>query len=467
MSQSENPASSTPVVSDPRREYISATLEYCYFIGDRALPQSIDDAERDFGLEIYDRMMNEPVIGGHIDLLRIKTLENGLTVEPFYICEDLERATPEEKARHEASERVADYVRFVLSGLEDDDFSGLGDVLWDMLEAIYKGHRLAEVTTELATFGPFSGLERFESIKAKPRENYAFVVDGMNRFRGVMAVMPGKGITVRQGLIFDLGSIPNSLNPDKLFVLSFGARGGNPQGRSWLRPAYAPWYEKQLARVEELKYIGSHAGGKVSGTTAENASSSDASKTPEEEMLDDLVQWANGGAIALKYGATVQAHYPPSGSSPFDAFIDRRDKEMVLAIVKAIRATMEAQHGSRADSSTGENLLDAVVGFIRTKLCDAFSRVLRRVVLRNLGESALETMPSLAMSKVEKPDFATTVTALSRVGYRIHSSQFPGFDRAIGAPQRAEGWDEDPDPETAPNDQENQDEPESNDDPRR
>jgi len=470
MSQTENPTRTTPVVSDPRREYIAASLEYRYFIGDRALPQSIDDAERDFGLDIYDRMMNEPVIGGHVDLLRIKVLENGLTVEPFYICEDLERATPEERQRHEESERVANYVRFVLAGLEDDDFSGLGDVLWDMLEAIAKGHRLAEVTTELATTGPFAGLERFESIKAKPRENYAFVVDGMNRFRGVMAVMPGKGITVRQGLIFDLGSIPNALNPDKLFVLTFGARGGNPQGRSWLRAAYAPWYEKQLARVEELKYIGQHAGGKVSGTTAENASAADPAKTPEEEMLDDLVQWANGGAIALKYGATVQAHYPPSGQSPFDAFIDRRDKEIVLAIIKAIRATMEAQHGSRADSGTGENLLDSVVGYIRTKLCDSFGRVLRRVVARNLGEDALEFMPALAMSKVEKPDFATTVSALAQVGYTIHTSQFPGFDRAIGAPQRAEGWDEDPDPQISgpnPAEQENEDEPPSNDDPRR
>ncbi len=434
------PAVLNQVVTDPRKEFISASIEYRYFIGDRALPQSIDDAEADFGLAIFDRMYNDPVIGGHVDLLRIKVLENGMSITPAYVCDDLSSASPGDVQRHNEADRVARYVRFMLTGLEDDQFSGLKDVLWDMLGAIYKGHKLAEVTTELATTGEFSGYERIESIRAKPRENYAFVVDGYNRFRGVMAIVPGKGITIRQGLVFDINQLPNAISPDKLFILSLGAQNGDPRGRSWLRPAYAPWYEKLIARSDDLKNLAQHAGGKISIEMPENATSSDPAKTPEQEVLDNAVQWVNGGVFVAKYGTKLTVHYPNGTAAPFDTFMNRRDREIVLAIIKNIRSTMDTQHGSRADSSTGENMLDSVVNFLREKLCEAFARVLKRIVVRNLGEAAAELMPEIGMSSAAQPDIATEVRAFSSAGYELDESQFSGVDNRLGMKPRAEGW---------------------------
>ena len=436
------PAVLNQVVTDPRREYISASIEYRYFIGDRALPQSIDDAERDFGIDIYDRMFNDPIIGGHVDLLRIKTLETGLTIKPAYVCPNLATAPAEDIKRHEDADRVARYVRFVLSGLKNDAFSSLGDVLWDMLEAIYKGHRLAEITTEVAKTGEFAGYERIESIRAKPRENYAFIVDGYHRFRGIMAIVPGKGINIRQGLVFDITQLPNAISPDKLFILTLGSRGGDPRGRSWLRSAYAPWYEKLIARSDDLKNIAQHAGGKVSIEMPENPSSSDPNKTPEEEVLEHAVQWVNGGVMVVKYGTKITVHYPNGTSAPFETFIARRDREIVLAIIKGIRATMEAQHASKADSGTGENLLDSVVNFLRGKLCESLTRPLERIVARNLGEEAAELMPEIGMSSVAQPDIAIELPAWASVGYEIDDSQTAAVDTRFGLPQRAEGWQE-------------------------
>ena len=46
-----------PLGTDIVGSYIGSSVEYGFLQTDRALPQSIDDAERDYGPDIYERQM--------------------------------------------------------------------------------------------------------------------------------------------------------------------------------------------------------------------------------------------------------------------------------------------------------------------------------------------------------------------------------------------------------------------------
>ena len=431
------------VKSDPQASYIASSTAFKFYIGDRALPQSIDDLERDFGYSategVYGRMFNEPILGGITDGLILATIEPGIDISPrFSVDQELE-VNSEDQYDADQSKKVAEYVKEIFAHLELNGGS-LADIYYDLLLAIVFGHRLAEATTKICDSGEFKGLEVLESIVVKPRENYAFVLDHMNKFRGVMAIVPGVSMLVRQGFVFDASGLANVIAPEKLILLTIGAREGNPQGRPWYRSAYSPWYEKQIARQEELKYIAQHAGGKITGTTPENAKSADPTKTPELEMAENLMNMVNGGVGAFPYGSEVTVHYP-TGTSPFDAYNDRRDREMVLAVTKQIRATLEAQYGSKADSGTAQNTLDKVHNYLRKKLCEAFAKFLRPVVARNLGlDAATKYFPTITMATVNAPDFAADVVALAAAGYTFDPGQFPWIDNKYGIGPRPKDW---------------------------
>jgi hypothetical protein len=431
-----------PITSQPGRSYVASSTDYRFYIGDRALSQNIDDVEKDFGIGvngIYSRMLNEPVLAGIVDGLIMSAIEPGMRFSPRFSIDDNHEPTPEQEADAKEACRVADYAQTVIDGLDlsGGSFKGL---LYDLLLAVVYGHRLAEATTRLATTGEFAGYEVLETATVKPRENYAFVLDEMNRFRGVMAIVPGVSLMIRNGFLFDAAQFPNVLPPEKLITVTVGGREGNPQGRSWFRSAYSPWFEKQLGRAEELKYIAQHAGGKITGTTPENATSYDPEKTPEMEMVDSLSNLSNGGVAAFPYGSQITVHYPAS-TTAFGDFADRRDREMTLAVAKQIRATLEAKHGSKADSSTAENQQDKVHNYLRNLLVEAIVKFLRALIRRNLGElAATKYFPVVSMATVNNHDFATDIAALGSVGYTVDESQFEAIDRRYEIGKRAAGW---------------------------
>lgn len=425
------PANRLPV---PR---ISSLIQDWWWSGDVALPASIDDAERDFGLDIYDRMLNDPVIGGVVDGLRMATLSEGLSVEPCIPKPDERFATAEELASYELAERVANYVKAAFDAMEPSGQTII-DACFDLLLAISHGHRLAEAATKISEEGEFAGLEVFDSIRCKPRRNYAFVVDNAFRFRGVVALQPGGHSLIWQGIIPRLEALSNAVDPEKLVLLTLNPKDGNPQGRSWLRSAYAPWKEKQIGRVEDVKNIGAHGGGKVSAIMPERVQTP-ADQHPEQEFLSNLEQFTNGAATVFPHGTELAVHYPPN-DGPFDAFLDRRDREIVLAIAKQIRSTLEAKHSSKADSQTAQDKEDGVIKFLRRNLVESLRRLIRPLVRRNLGPEAAALLPSLVFSGADSGDFASNLEALAKVGYTLDASQFEGWDQKLGMPRRDPDW---------------------------
>jgi hypothetical protein len=426
--------------------FIGSSSEYGFLQADRALPQTIDDAERDFGEDLYDRMANDAVLGGAEAYLKVLTLSVDIHVVP---C--LEEPRPHEAnalhAEYAKAQQAADFCTEILDRLAHTD-RPIRKILWDMLDALRKGHRLAEIDSEVATDGLLKGKVVPRAIRPKPRRNYAFVLDEYNTFRGVIAVVPGVSTAIRNGIVYGLSDIPNAIAPSKLLVLSFGGKDGDPRGQSWFRRAYDPWYRKQIVKPEAVKTAVQFGGGMITAIAPEDMNQVNVQDPVSGKMVHIqsaiqtiLQQLSNGGTATFPGGTKLEVHRPDSNGSYFEDFFDRCDREMVTTFLLSGRAMLEARHGSRADSAASQDVVDDLVQFVRHEICDLLSRGLfRPFVEMNFGSDfAQRYTPRATMLKMSRPDFAanaTAVAALKTAGY-LDASQLPDIDREIlGLPER-------------------------------
>jgi len=448
MKRNRKPGRREPPVQTPMvGSYIGSSAEYGFLQADRALPRTIDDAERDFGSDIYDRMANDAILGGAEAYLKVLTLSVDLHIAP---C--IEEPRPHEPNHlHEAygkAVQAAEFCRAFVDRLAITD-RPIRKVLWDMLDAVRKGHRLAEIDAEIVSEGMLRGRLVPKSIRPKPRQNYAFVLDEYNTFRGVIAVVPGVSTALRSGIVYGLDQIPNAIAPSKLMILTMGDRDGDPRGQSWFRRAYDPWYRKQIVKPEAVKTAVQFGGGMITAIAPQDINQVNVQDPVTGQMVhiqaaiqSILQQLSNGGTATFPGGTQIQVHRPDSNGQYFEDFFDRCDREMVTTFLLSGRAMLEARHGSKADTGASQDVVDDLVQYIRRELCDMLShRLFRPFVEMNFGSDFAERFtPKATMLKMSRPDFAinaTAVAALVSAGY-IDPSQLPDIDREIlGLPERA------------------------------
>lgn len=417
------------VVSDLGISYIAGTTQYPWLTADIALPQTIDDAELLYGPDIYDRMKREPILGGIERVLKILTLSDGLTVTPSHQQPPITSTDPDAQADFEKADLMAQYVRSVLARLADID-RPIMRTLWNLMDATRLGHKIAEVTYDTIPDGDFKGRLGIKELRPKPRENYAFVVDEKNRFRGIIAKIPGGSIALRTGVVFDVSQIPNTISPDKLLVLSFDDQDADPRGRSWWRELYDPWYRKQILKPEHLKTGVQFGGGMISvvmpdGKRAELVDDPSGGQIRNAKggkvTLLDATLWAaaqlkNGGVGVFEFGTVIDVHTPKANSQFFDQSFAMFDREMVTAFLQTARSILEARHGSKADSESAQDLLDELKMYIRTCICELLtSKLFRTLVINGYGPEWAKYCPKATMQRTSRPDFAVNATAVAQL----------------------------------------------------
>jgi len=443
------PARATPsqVGSDPQIAYVAGDTVYPYFAVDRALPQTIDEAERQFGLHIYSRMLAEPVLAGIVKALKIRVLADGVAVAPSHQAPPRKGASRGQRADYATARMVADYMEAVLGRLADAD-RPLNRTLWNLLDASFLGHKLAEITFGVLPSGPFAGKMGLASLRCKPRENYAIVLDAMNTFRGIVAKVPGGSILMWQGIVYDLASLTNAIAPEKLLVLTLDDDDSNLQGRSWFRACYDPWYRKQLMKPEEVKTGVQFGGGMITAIAPEEKAGVTVADpltgrpvNIKQAMASAASQLRNGGFAVFPHGSEVTVHQPEANPQFFDVAMSRYDREMVLAFLLSSRTVLEARHSSKSDSMAAQDLLDELVIYVRQQLSDLLSaKLFRPLVEMSFGpEIAARYSPTAVLQRASRPDFAanaTAVAALATAGY-LDESQYAEVDQEIlGLPQR-------------------------------
>ena len=178
--------------------------------------------------------------------------------------EEAEREKAEVEA--ELAGQICDFCTTCLDNLTPSFL----DVLYDLLDALALGNRVAEQVYALDVDDDGRQRLALKSLKVKPRETVSFVVDPFLNVIGLQAAtIPGTGYPVVTGsVVGDPSQLPNLLPREKFAVLSWNTVNGDPRGTSLLRCVYNSWYLKMQTWGEFAKYLAQFAGPSLIGTTA-------------------------------------------------------------------------------------------------------------------------------------------------------------------------------------------------------
>ena len=363
----------TAVKVDPAREYVAGSSAWLlYRDGVQALPTPVDSVEAELGDQSYTRMLTDAQVAANLNLLIASVLDGDLLFEPAALADDDPALA--------LAEEIAAYARRMLEDLDPS----IDDVLWDLCEsALAYGLKVAEITWELATVGADAGRYILSSLKPRPRDRFALVVDRYMNVLGILAAAPGQALAYRGPLRENQRAevLPRS----KFAALAFHPRDGDPRGRTILRAAYNPWWLKTQGWPEYLKYMMQFGTPSIIGETAPEATGDPATgMSAEDLLLSKLLAFQNGTAIAVPPGTRITTLIGASaaGNDVFPLAAELFDSQITKAMLGVTRATQEAQYGSKADSGTAKSMLDGIVRQLRTTLV----RMLRRDVLLPLVE---------------------------------------------------------------------------------
>lgn len=438
------PGREITIAAAAAQEYVAGSSYSWYSNVAHALPWQLDDVSRDFGADIYQRMLLDSQVRKVTNVIKAAILEDGLSVTSAIEHRDADG--------YDQARELVDTVERMLADLA----TSLDDVLWDMLDAIAVGNRVAEQVYTLDT--SLSGRSRYAlaHLTVKPFNAYAFVVDVYFNLIGILGRVPGQPFGVQQGtLLADLEHTVNLLPRSKFAVLTFRPHDSDPRGTSVIRPAFDPWNQKQQVKREFLKYLTQFATPSLIGYTAPDADPyqrADANgvllydtqgnpllQTPEQDMLAALQQFANGVATVFPNGASVQpVEMTGDGQAYLNAF-DFWNREISNAVLHQTLATEEGLHQTRASSGIQKDTLDTIVRQAKRPVARMLTRDVLRVWLQLNGqEQLMELLPVLSLGTAEqedRPALWMAAAALRRAGY-IHSSQYAELDRTLGLPER-------------------------------
>lgn len=403
----------------------------------RSWPHWIDDLTRDYGDDLYERLLNDAVIAMAVDTLKSAILEEGVTLAPAV-------ALPGEPGFALAQAIHASACRMC----EELD-PALPDALDDLLDALAFGNRVAEKVYALRRDGGETRL-MLAALKPKPRANLAFVVDPFTNLLGFLAVEPGKPAPWLTGQPIDPANPPpNFLPRSKFAVLTHRPKDGDPRGTSVLRPAYTMWNMKRQALQEYLKYLVQFAVPSLIGTTAPGAGyepvldaagqPTGQTQTAQQALLTQLQAFRNATALAVPHGTEVKELWSQGDGAAFLNAFSMFKTEMMLAILGQTLATSEGEHNARAAAQVHQDALDTKIRQRKGWVARLLVRdVLRPWVLLNWGEAALPLTPIPTLGATEEEDVTPrmgAVAQLERAGW-FTPSQRPAVDLMLHLPQR-------------------------------
>jgi len=319
--------------------------------------------------------------------------------------------------------------------------TSLDDVLWDLLDALALGNKVAE-----EVYTQRDGKLVLRALKVKPRATVAFVVDVFLNVLGFAYRKAGQPSWLTIGHIEPADILPR----DKFAVLTFRPKNSDPRGTSILRPAYNAWWLKMQTWPEYLKFVAQFGTKSVWGTTAEKAKGyqeyDDAGNlvvdlTAEQLMLQQLLEIRNGAAIALPHGSELDTIGGDSDGKALTAAIDIYDRQIMIVIVHQTLAMAEAEHASRAQAEVHQDTIGKILRQAKKSVCRMLEReVLRPLVRYNYGDAAVPLTPRVSLGEVEQQDVTglmNAVAALERSGwFKTAPEQRPHWDVKLGAPPR-------------------------------
>ncbi len=392
----------------------------------QGLAQHPDLLTAELGINVYTAMLYDAQVNACVTFWKAAILEDGVKLTPpvndpdadgFQLCR-----TFIDEASH----------------MFDAMPIALDDVMWDMLNSIVYGLKVAETIWEVRD----NRLD-IARIKVKPVKAVSVVVDQFMNLVGIIGAKPGQIQTIT-----DLSGVSNGmvLPLEKFALLSFRPEDADPRGKSILRPAYDAWWRKRQIIPEYLKFLSQFAGPSIIGYTPEDASLEDAvdedgnATSPEEGMLSTLVQWRNGSAAAFPGGSSVDIHKSEGEGLAFTNAIASANLEITKSILGQELATEQSKYMARAAAEVHQDVLDTLIRQGKqASVRMLYHQLLVRWIRYNYGDKYVPLTPRATLGTVENRDrskLMMAVAALERASY-FAPEQKPEIDKLLGFPVRS------------------------------
>jgi hypothetical protein len=423
-----------PTQSDAETPMIAGVTTMSYVDQPRTLPMSVDDAEREEGLSLYDRMYTNIAINSATKYLRDRIYENGLLITPAIEAPPID-APPSSDASREFQESVR-HAALVSSAIKTlaHKRNSLARTLREMHTWVRYGSALAEITFERMSDGEFSGQYGLGTVRYLPRRNYLRVIDPFGVLLGAIGIIPGKPQGLYQGLISDPQSLPNFVGVDRLMSLIVNPAEAGPGGESCYRSAYRPWRSFEMLDPVEVGNLYNFSGKSPWLVAPEKSGQplktedGGGSSSVARAILKTVSEASNGVACVFPYGTSTLDHGHPD-SVAFKEYAERRKQEMVMAVLYSARSLMESQRNSQADAGQAQDVADAAVSSAQTVIEEMLQMELfRPLLILNSGRSVAAKMtPTANLRKTSAGDIPKILSALSN-GVRAGAITVPMLD---------------------------------------
>lgn len=384
-----------------------------------------DDLVRDFGIDIYNKMMLDAQVSSCIALFKASIIEDGLMISAA--------VTDKEKDGYKLAQEIADKCNQMF----DYMYSNIDDVLWDLMDSLVYGSKVAELVFELE-----DGMLNLKYIKPKPINTVAYVVDEYYNILGLSGVTQKNGFVQPITVTTDPGDI---LPREKYLIFSFRMQDNNPRGKSLLRPAYDAWWRKRQTIPEYMKYLAQFAGPSIVASLSrdiEDVPSDTGDPTSNEQaLLTTLLAFRNASVVVVPPETQVDFVKSEGDGQAFRSAITDCNMEITKAILNQELATEQSKFQARAAAQVHQGILDTVIRQAKRSFAWAFTRdVIRPWVSYNWGPKAARTLcPKVTLGTTEQSALSglmTAISALERAGY-IAPEQRPEIDKMLGLPVRS------------------------------
>lgn len=434
---------------------VNLMLEYMYSSGPRLIPQFgapfgvtqaagihvlpiyIDELERDWGTDIWQRVLCDAVVASSDGALRDAILDKPLQILPAVQISEAEEANgevpPAKHAQAELAKTVADFVRANLEELP----GGFQSYSREMLEGISMGYKLSEQTYEIRELIPGNGPQTvLKELATRPQEAVSIVADNYNHVLGYIPRLPGSGMwgsyiagTLGVQSEKQVGDtvqveIPGLVPPEKVARFTWDSRNGDPRGQSHLRAAYVPWrlkiglypaYEAYLVRFAQPSAKLELGGGDLPVIADANGTLLSDPATIMGLLLQNLKNFQSGGAIVVPSGQVDLLQASGEGDPYLKAF-ELADAQIVMAVLYSNLNTQGGKYGTQALGEVHQDTTGRLVAKGKQVFSDFVrEQIIRPLVRYNYGEEGIAVLPHVSFGETEQQDFSSTSGAVAQL----------------------------------------------------
>lgn len=422
---------SAPVDVDITKEYVIGMGAFSSRIG-QVLSNFADDLQWIVGVDVYERMARDPTVSKNIQFQKLSVQSEGVQLHPAISKPKASETDQHKLQEYQLAQEIRDFHQRSIEGLHRP----ITQIIGEMLVALKRSHSVAEITYKepVATGSdPYKLL--LKSIKVKPRNTTAFVIDTYRNVLGLTAWLYGTNQLLPAAKMAN----GQQLVPlEKFAVLAFETEDEDPRGINPLRAAYNFWQAKCLVPGLHLKWLEKSGVPSTVGTTAEKAQyeqiDGEVVKSPQEAMAESLALLESGASAAFPYGAKVaQIEVSGTGAQFTRCYLDF-DTQIDYAMVLQSGATKDSKSGSYASKRIFKDVLDILIWSRKHTVAQVLQGVLKNGTHYNFGEENVYLTPIVMIGDEEGRDWARDATALAAIASYLTDSQWDSLCAELGIP---------------------------------